>query len=168
MSDGTYETETGPSGLVFRIAEAWALLGGVVLLGVVLMHTWSVIGNNWGSPFPGDFELTEMGVAITAFAFLPYCQISGANVTADIFTSGLSQRWIAFFALVSSVIAILFSSLLLWRMYAGMMDTRTYEYETAVLQLPNWWAWPPILLSLALLAVTSLTTLIQASKSIRS
>ena len=58
------------------------------MLLVVAMHTWSVIGNQFGMPFPGDFEMTEIGIANAAFAFLPYCQLTGANVTADIFTSG--------------------------------------------------------------------------------
>ena len=61
-----------------RIAESaitiWALLGGVVLVAVVLMNTYSVIGNNFGAPFPGDFEMTEMGVCVAAFAFLPFLQ----------------------------------------------------------------------------------------------
>jgi TRAP-type C4-dicarboxylate transport system permease small subunit len=168
MSEMTHTTETGPSGLVFRITRIWALLGGVVLLAVVLMHTWSVIGNNWGSPFPGDFELTEMGVAIAAFAFLPYCQITGSNVTADIFTSGLSKRSISVLGLVASVIALAFALLLMWRMYAGMMDTKNYDYETAVLQIPNWWAWPPIIVSLALTAMASISTFIDSFRDIRT
>ena len=83
-----------------RLAESaitiWALLGGVVLVAVVLMNTYSVIGNNFGAPFPGDFEMTEMGVCIAAFAFLPYCQLTGSNVTADIFTSRTGPRWMRF------------------------------------------------------------------------
>ena len=151
-------TDTGPLGLVSRIVTGWALLGGVVLVAVVLMHTWSVVGTQFGMPFPGDFELTEIGVAIAAFAFLPYCQLSGANVTADIFTSGASPRMVRFLAFIGSIIALLFSILLLWRMYAGMMDQKNYEYETAVLQIPNWIGWIPILFSLALLAVASVAS----------
>ena len=159
MSDSTSQSETGPTGLVSRIITGWALLGGIVLLAVVLMHTWSVIGNQFGMPFPGDFEMTEIGIAIAAFSFLPYCQLTGSNVTADIFTSGLSARKVSFLAIVASVIALAFSLLLFWRMYAGMLDQRTYGYETAVLQFPNWIAWLPILVSLALLAVACLITI---------
>ena len=35
MSEMTSNNETRPSGLVFRIAEWWAVFGGIVLLGVV-------------------------------------------------------------------------------------------------------------------------------------
>ncbi len=153
------QRETGAYGLVSRIITGWALLGGTVLIAVVLMNTWSVIGNQFGASFPGDFEMTEIGIAISAFAFLPYCQLTGANVTADIFTSRASPRWIALFSLVASVVALGFSLLLFWRMYAGMVDQKTYGYTTAILQFPHWIAYIPILVSLALLAVASLATL---------
>lgn len=159
MSDRTQETETGPIGLVSRIITGWAVLGGCVLLAVVLMNTYSVIGNQFARPFPGDFEMTEIGIAIAAFTFLPYCQLTGANVTADIFTSRASPRWIALFSLAASVVALAFSVLLLWRMYAGMLDQREYGYETAILQFPNWLGWIPVLISLVLLILASLITL---------
>jgi len=164
MSERSNKQETGLIGLVSRIITWWALAGGIVLLLVVLMHTWSVIGNNFGTPFPGDFEMTEIGIAIAAFAFLPYCQLTGTNVTADIFTSGMSTRWVAILTLIGSVVAFLFSLLLLWRMYAGMLDQKNYGYETAVLQFPNWIGWIPVLVSLALLAVASFVTVIRHSQ----
>lgn len=161
------KSETGLSSLVLHLATAWALLGGIVLLMVVAMHTWSVIGNQFGMPFPGDFEMTEIGVAIAAFSFLPYCQITGSNVTADIFTSGASSRTIAIFTLFGSIVAFCFSLLLLWRMYAGMLDQKNYEYETAVLQFPNWIGWIPVLISLALLAMASVVTILRDVRSIQ-
>ena len=81
-------------GLVLRISNAWAILGGVVLLLVVLINVVSVIGAaTINKAVPGDFELTELGVAIAAFSFLPFCQIAGHNVTADIFTARASRFW---------------------------------------------------------------------------
>src|SRR3546814_14086731 len=62
---------------------AWALLGGLVLVAVVLINVLSVIGGVVWRPFPGDFEMTEIGIAVAAFAFLPYCQLTGANVLSD-------------------------------------------------------------------------------------
>ena len=144
-----------------HIVSVWALLGGAVLLVVVAINMFSVIGSIFGRPFPGDFELTEMGVAIAAFAFLPYCQVTGANVTADIFTSGASPRWIAFLTLLGAVVALVFSVLLIWRMYFGMLDQKTYDYMTAILQVPQWIAFLPILVSLALLALAAMTTIVE-------
>jgi TRAP-type C4-dicarboxylate transport system permease small subunit len=148
-----------------RAVELWALAGGALLLAVVLMNTWSAFAAAaFGQPFPGDFELTEIGVCVAAFAFLPYCQMTGANVSADIFTSGASPRWLAIFALAASVVAMLFALLLIWRMWFGMLDQKQYAYTTAILQVPHWWAFVPILLSLALLAAASLATLLGSAR----
>lgn len=158
----------GPIGLARRVITAWALLGGVALAGVVLVNVISVAGAIAWQPFPGDFEMTEVGVAVAAFAFLPYCQLTGANVTADIFTAGASPRWIARFSALASVVALGFSLLLLWRMYLGMLDQKAYGYTTAILQFPHWVAFVTILVSLALLAVAAVITLIDGEHEMAS
>ena len=167
MSDPTRNRVTGPVGLVTRLITGWALAGGAVLLAVVLMHTWSVIGTQFGFPFPGDFELTEIGGAIAAFTFLPYCQLTGANVTADILTANARPRTVALLKLIGAVIAFAFALLLLWRMSAGMLDQKNYGYETAVLQIPNWIGWVPVLFSLALLALACAISIVEQGRKIR-
>lgn len=159
MAEMLQKTETGPSGLVSRLITGWALLGGVLLLAVVLMNTYSIVGNQFSLPFPGDFEMTEIGIAIAAFSFLPYCQLTGANVTADIFTARASARWVAIFNLVGSLVALIFSLLLLWRMWAGMLDKKLYGDITAILAFPYWLAYAPCLISLVLLALAAFVTL---------
>ena len=149
------------NGAVATAVTAWALLGGALLLAVVLMNVAAVLGTLVGWPVPGDFEMTEMGVAIAAFSFLPYCQLTRSNVTADIFTQRAGPRMLAILSLLGSLIALLFALLMLWRMYDGMLDQKTYDYETSILQIPVWLAYVPILASLALLAVAALTTLVQ-------
>ncbi len=169
---GASHTGARPEGRAVRALrmtiEGWALAGGALLLAVVLMNTWSVVASAVaGTPFPGDFEMTEMGVCIAAFAFLPYCQMTGANVTADIFTAGASRRWLAIFSLAASIVALGFSTLLIWRMWFGMLDQKTYDYTTTILQVPHWLAFVPILVSLALLAVASAMTLAESARGAR-
>ena len=78
--------------LPIRFIEWWALGGCCVLAVVVVMATISsVTGFLFATPFPGDFELTQMLVAVAAFMFLPYCQLTFAHVSADIFTSKASR-----------------------------------------------------------------------------
>ncbi len=164
MSDTTATGRSGIAGAAAGLIDIWAILGGVLLLAVVLVNVLSVIGGVVWKPFPGDFELTEMGVAIAAFAFLPYCQLHGLNVTADIFTARAGPRWIAGFGFFSSMVAFLFAVILCRQMYAGMLDQKAYNYTTAILQVPSWWAYLPILISLALLAVAGLLTLGQTGR----
>ena len=158
-------SRAGLSALARIVIETWALLGGCVLLALVLMNVESVVASAlFDAPFPGDFEMTQVGVAIAAFSFLPYCQMTGANVTADIFTSGLGKRSEAILALFASLLALGFALLLAWRMWEGMLDQRTYDYTTTILQFPHWLAFIPILISLVLLAVAALMTLGEAAR----
>lgn len=146
-------------GLVLRICTWWAVLGGLVLLVVAGINVASVIrAAIWSKTVPGDFELTELGVAIAAFSFLPFCQIGGHNVTADIFTARLRRFWISLFSLVSALIALCFGLILLWRMYLGMLDKQTYHEITHVLSIPTWYGYLFSLPSLALLALAAAVT----------
>ena len=145
------------------LITGWALMGGLVLVGVVLVNAWSILaGAIVNKPFPGDFELTEMGAAVAAFCFLPYCQLVGANVSADIFTMRAGPRAIAVMSVLASVIAVAFAAVLLWRMGAGLADYREYEQFTGILEIPIWWAFVPALISLALLVLASVITLVEA------
>ncbi len=161
MAAETREGSSGIIGAANRLITVWALTGGILLLLVVGVNMVSIIGSIFGKPFPGDFELTEMGVAVAVFCFLPYCQLVGANVSADIFTSRASKRTIAFFTLLGSLTALGFAILLIWRMYFGMLDQREYDYTTTILQIPHWIAFLPILVSLALLALAAILTLMR-------
>ncbi|SVE44531.1 uncharacterized protein METZ01_LOCUS497385, partial [marine metagenome] len=82
-----------PFGFARNLLLSWGLIGGLFLIAVVLINAWSIsVGTIINKPFSGDFELTEMGIAIAVFCFLPYCQLVGANVTADIFTMRAGQH----------------------------------------------------------------------------
>ena len=144
-------------GLLGRAIEAWAVLGGLLLLGVVLMTAWSATsGVVFSKPLPGDVELTEMLVAVAVFMFLPYCQLMGANVTADIFTERASPRTIAVFTLLSGAIALAFSVLLGVQMFRGLLDYLEFVETTTILRVPIWYAYVPALASLALLVLAAL------------
>jgi TRAP-type C4-dicarboxylate transport system permease small subunit len=146
-----------------KATEAWALLGGLVLSGVILVVAYSMAaGTLLGAPVPGDFEIVEVGVAVSVFMFLPYCQTSGANVTADIFTAGAGPRVTAALSVLASLVALGFACLLAWRMSLGLVDLRRYEEVTMIYQFPLWIAYVPIVASLGLLVVASVVTLARA------
>ena len=157
----TERRRSGLAGAAQWVITAWALLGGALLLGIVLVNVYTVLGGIFGKPFPGDFEITEIGVAVAAFAFLPYCQLMRANVTADIFTMRAPPRLISVFQLLASLTALIFAVILLWRMFAGMLSQREYEYTTAILSFPIWWGFIPVVISLALLCLAAFITLIE-------
>lgn len=153
--------------LARRTITAWALLGGCLLLAVVAMNAASVVSAIFWKPLPGDFEMTEMGIAVAAFCFLPWCQMTGANVSADIFTARAGPRLLAAFQILAALVALGFALVLLRQMSLGMVDQRMYGYTTAILQTPVWWAFVPILISLGLLAVSALMSLAEALRDFR-
>jgi TRAP-type C4-dicarboxylate transport system permease small subunit len=137
----------------------WALAGGAILLVLVLITAASAISNLVvGRPFTGEYELAKHFVAIAIFAFLPYCQLVGANVTVDIFTEGMSDRAKSAMAVISSLVACAFALILLRQMSFGFADYLRYAEVTPTLNLPLWTAFPPILFSLVLLLAASLIT----------
>ncbi len=151
------------AGAVRRVTELWALAGGLLLLAVVAVNAASLAGNIlFAQPIAGDFEIVEVGVAVAVFAFLPYCQVTGANVTADIFTAGASRAWQSVFAVIAGTIALGFGCLLLWRMSLGLVDYVRYEEVTTIYQFPIWVAFVPILVSLVLLVLAAAVTLAEA------
>lgn len=168
MSQQPVRGEARP-GLLRRVIEWWALLGGVVLLGIALMTTWSAFsGWVFGKPLAGDFELTEIFVAVAIFAFLPYCQVSNANVTADLFTARAGPRALAAFGVFAALLALAIALLLTWRTWAGLIDYRKYVETTAILKIPIWTAYVPALASLALLVVACLISLQESWRALRS
>ncbi len=159
----------GSGGFLRAAVTAWALAGGGLLVAVIVVNVLSVIGGAvLGRPFPGDFEITEIGIAVAVFAFLPYCQMSDANVTADVFTSRAGPRLRAVLGLAASATALAFSALLVWRMWFGLLDQKLYGYTTAILQFPHWIAFASILASLGLLAAASTMTLVRDARDMVS
>lgn len=139
--------------------RVWALLGGLLLCAICLMTVVSVTSlATIGEQVPGDFEMTEIGIAICAFMFLPYAQITGANVTVDIFTSWASLAYVRVINVLASLIAFAFAALLLWRMWEGMFDLRRYGEETGIIGFPVWMGFPPMLVSLVFLALAGLVS----------
>ncbi|MFN7022926.1 MAG: TRAP transporter small permease [Pseudorhizobium sp.] len=137
----------------------WALAGGVLTLALAFMTAASALSNIFtGRPFAADYELVKHIIAVAIFMFLPYCQITGSNVTVDIFTEAMSETTKRAMAVFSSLFAMAFSLLLLVQMYGGLQSYLRFQEVTPVLKLPLWTAFPPILVSLFLLLLAACVT----------
>lgn len=149
--------------------RAWALVGGLILAALALMTAASAVMNLVANrPIAADYELMKHFVAIAVFTFLPWCQLVGANVSVDIFTERMGPRAKAAMALLGAVLAGAFAALLLVQMYGGMQGYLRFPEETAVLKLPLWTAFPPILLSLVLLLAASAVSAREAFAGLRT
>lgn len=151
--------------LIQSLARLTALAGGIVLLGLIVLTTLSILGRSISKFFHldffdttlasfadgvlalgvgeinGSYELLEAGVAFAIFSFLPICQFYGAHATVDIFTSFLprrANRWIAaFWEVVLAAVIIL----IVLQLYGGMERYIRNGQTTLFLQFPVWWAY---------------------------
>jgi TRAP-type C4-dicarboxylate transport system permease small subunit len=168
MSGPEVSTWARLEGLARGVIMYWALFGGLILVALVLLTSASALRNLvFGTPILGDFELTKHGVAIAAFAFLPYCQMTYANVTVDIFTERMSDRAKSGMVLLSALIAAILAAVLLRQMWFGMLDYIRYPESMVSIPVPLWTAFPPALVSLALLIVAALITAREALLGVR-
>ena len=144
------------------LARTLAIIGGLVLTGLVLLTCISVIGRGGNTlghsdllagaagvadmlkrlgPVTGDFEVVEAGIAFAIFSFLPICQLHGGHATVDVFTNMAPKRInrviIAFWEVVLALVLILIS----WRLFEGLLSKMSNGETTFLLQFPIWWAY---------------------------
>jgi TRAP-type C4-dicarboxylate transport system permease small subunit len=161
--------EGGLEGILRALIKYWALLGGLIIIALVLLSAASAASNIFfRRPVPGDYELVKHFAAVAIFSFLPYCQLTGGNVTVDIFTEGMSARSKAWMGLLSALFAVAFSLVLLRQMSLGFRDYVRYPEMTATLHLPLWTAFPPILVSLVLLLAAATVTAAEGLRGMRA
>jgi TRAP-type C4-dicarboxylate transport system permease small subunit len=127
--------------LIERVSAHLATIGGLLLLALALLVCASVL-RRWltSRPLPGDFELVQMGLAVAVFAFLPYCELRGANIFVDSFTTKLPQRLQALLDTLWSLLYFAAAALIAWRMTVGAFEELRSGTTTMVLGLPTGWA----------------------------
>ena len=109
-----------------------------------------------------------MGSAIAIFCFLPWCQLRGGNVLVDFFTQRTGPRANHLLEALGDLLYLLIAALLLWRMWHGAGEMRSYGEQTMVLRLPIWISFVVILPAMALLVATCAATMIGHLKMARS
>ncbi len=156
-------------GWLAGLCRVFAGIGGAALLAMMLMTVVSVVKRTLlGAPIPGDFELVEIGSAISIFCFLPWCQSTGGNVLVDFFTQNASPRTNHLLEALGDLLYLLIAALLLWRLSHGGMEMREYGEQSMVLRIPVWWSFTIILPAMALLVLTTAATMLGHLKEARA
>lgn len=128
-------------GPLARIAEAFAAIGGVCLLGVMAVEVVSVIGGLFGKPLLGDSEIVEMLCGVAIACFLPYCQVRGGNVIVDFFTMKLPERARDAIDVLMQLVVTLVVAILTWKLVEGAFTQYERGRTSMFLQLPQWWGY---------------------------
>ena len=153
---------------VERLARVFAMAGGMLLIAIVGMTVASVLGRYFfGTPIPGDYELTELACGIAVFAFLPYCQVTNANVVVDFFTSRLSARRRAVLDGVHSVAFTIMAGLIAWRLFVGGMRKLGDGETTLFLEIPIYSAYFLALIAAGLLTAVCFLAIYRHLQALR-
>ena len=124
------------------IAQAFAALGGIALLGVTGVTLVSVIGGSvFGKPLLGDTEIVELLIGMAIACFMPYCQVRGAHIIVDFFTMKAPERLKAALDCVMMLIVAIIVAVLTERLIQGAIDQYTRERVSMFLRLPQWWGY---------------------------
>jgi TRAP-type C4-dicarboxylate transport system permease small subunit len=145
-----------------------AIAGSLAMAGLIAMVVASVIGRAlFSTPVYGDFELVSMGTALSVTLFLPYCHLRRGNVIVDLFLANAPQAVRSGCDVFAGLLLGAMAVLLTWRSVLGGIDMGMHHDVTMILAVPVWWVFPPIVLSLALLASCCLYTAWQDLTGIR-
>jgi TRAP-type C4-dicarboxylate transport system permease small subunit len=165
----------GPVGkLLEQATEVFALIGGLVMLGIMLVQSVSVAGRSLPDilglfglkvprlSIPGDIEIVQLGCGIAIFFFLPLCQYRRANVLVEFFTQNLPVRFRSFFDLLANILFLLLVSAITWQLGHGTVEKFAYRDTTMVLRIPESYPY------LAALIAAVLWTIVTAYSCARS
>ena len=150
---------------LMAISKYFALSGGLLFVALITMSIISIVGRKliaW--PVPGDLEMMQMGAAVAAATFFPYCQMVDGHVKVDFFTTHLSPRTKGFLDGTASLLIAFVAFVIAWRTYAGAMTA--YESQEASIML-LWPIWIPIMLIVPSFILFGLTGLYIARRRFR-
>lgn len=157
--------------LVRRIAELWAVAGGLVLLAIVLVTATNAgafaldrLAGVWDGTVPGlpgyeDFVRLTIGCA--ALMFLPYAQARNGHVSVDIFVEYLPARLRGALDRLWTAVIVVLALFLAWWMWFGMLRARADSLVTGVLGWPDWPFYLPGIASLILWAAVAGVQLVE-------
>ena len=122
-----------------RLAQGLAILGGLALTGVALMSLYSIVMRNLaGAPIQGDFELAQVGCAVSVAAFLPFTQLRDGNIFVDFFTQKASAGTKAVLDGLGATVVGAALALLAWRTGVGGLDAWRNDETTMLMRVPIW------------------------------
>ena len=151
---------------VARVARALAIVGGLLSVASALLVTTSVTLRWLGfGSINGDFELVQIGVALSVFCFLPLTQSRRGNIMVDTFTAWLPLRVQRAMDAFWDFVYAGFMALTAWCLMNGARDALASGLTSAMLGLNLWPVFAATVLLILLLVVTAVDTALQLLRS---
>ena len=132
-----------------KTVSAWALLGGIVLLSIVLVTTVNVgafaldrIARAFGatlSGLPGYEDFVRLAISGGVLMFFPYCQLRRGHIAIDLFATLIPERMQTILDRCWTLLIALLAGFLAYWMVLGMLETRA---DGALSRVLGWPVWP--------------------------
>ncbi|MAC76970.1 MAG: hypothetical protein CML66_02800 [Rhodobacteraceae bacterium] len=152
------------------IARGMALMGGLALLALVVMTCVSITGRALIplglQPVKGDFELMSIGMGFAVFAFLPWGIYMRGHATVDLFQRVLPGGMNRLVDLLADIGFLAVAVVMAWRLWAGMLDKRSYHETTLILQVDLWQAYALALVGAVAFAVVAGVCVLRSGRAL--
>ncbi len=135
--------------MIRRLADGFAVLGGVILLSIVAVTTTNTsafildrIAGMFGadvSGLPGYEDFVQLAISGVALMFFPYCQAQRGHVAVELFMDRLPQRMQRGFDKLWLILTAAIALFLAYWMVFGLLEARSDGAVTSVL---GWAVWP--------------------------
>ncbi|MGY4677924.1 TRAP transporter small permease [Pasteurella sp. P03HT] len=124
---------------LFHIAKAMAILGGFLFIVLIIMSCYSLVDRKLGQGgVLGDIEIMQMGCAVAASLFLPFCTMMSEHLKVDFFTAKFPPVLRNKMDALADLLLCLVSFLLVWRIGLQSETLKEYEEVSALLSFPTW------------------------------
>ena len=135
-----------------RLARLCALVGGLLLTGIMVVTCVSVIGRNLlERTLVGDFELTGVACGVAIAMFMPWCQWRRGNILVDFFTARARASTVVWLDRCGALLLALCMVVLAWRSAVGGLQAHANFSASMLLGVPHWWVYagmvPPLVLT---------------------
>ena len=148
-----------PDPAIGRATRAVAILGGCLSIATATLVTVSVLGRWLGfGSINGDFELVQMGVALSVFCFLPLSQARRGNIMVDTFTTWLPARVQRAIDAFWDFVYAGFMALIAWCLMNGARDAVASGLNSTMLGVPLWPVFAATVVLVLLLVATAIDT----------
>ena len=166
--------------VLFWLAKGCAIVGGLVLSALIVMVCLSIMGKITADlahamvefapalsgsilalgigPVRGDFELVELGMAVTICLFLPLCRMTAGHARVVLFTQNMRVTVLRVLQALVDVLVAAVLVVIVWKLFEGLEAKHRAGTRTTLLQIPLWWAYLICLSGLGLTALCSLYT----------
>ncbi|GBU09019.1 hypothetical protein AwWohl_01570 [Gammaproteobacteria bacterium] len=126
---------------LLKLCSFFALIGGGIFFTLVVISLVSIVGRKTGTiSIIGDIELIQVGTAVAASLFFPYCTLLGEHIKVDFFTDCFSFKVRKAFDFIGNFLLLSVLIIITYRLGLQIGVSQEYGEVTTLLSIPIWWA----------------------------